>query len=161
MGACAVGHNQSHRFVIRPNGAVRSGSMMYAGCFAFGAGGFSVATLGYLGLWPIGVWMLVTMVVLGAVLCVIRVRNNWRQIISIRGNQVIIETGQRRQPQREVFTRGWVRLEWRHPDSRNYASRLFLRSHGRAIEIGPCLTVSERDALAQRLLLSLPAVTST
>ncbi len=160
MGESTARHDRVQRFVIQPIGSVRSGSRLYGGGLPLAVGGCCAAVLSYLGLWPIGVWMLGAMAVLGVGLWVVQVRNGWRQVISICSDQVIVETGQRPQHQREVFRRGWVRLEWRHPDSRNYVSRLFLRSHGRAIEIGSCLTVTERDLLARQLLLSLPVVTT-
>lgn len=158
MGERIDGHDWDHRFVIQPIGSTRPGSRLYA-YLSLAVGGYSFAMLSYLGFWPIGAWVFGAMAILGVGLWVVEVGNGWRQVITICKDQVIVETGQRPQHQREVFRRGWVRLVWRHPDSRNYVSRLFLRSHGRAIEIGSCLTVTERDVLARQLLLSLPAVT--
>jgi uncharacterized membrane protein len=131
--------------------------MLSGGCLLVVVGAVVGVGLVYLDLWPVGLWVSVTMTALGVAAWVVGVRGKWRQVISIDSDVVVVETGQR-QKHRDVFSRAWVRLEWHHFNSRHYVSRLYLRSRGHRVEIGSCLTPVERQTLAQQLEASLPVI---
>ncbi len=149
--------NSPCRFVIRPNGAERVATMLSGGCLVVVAGVAAGVGFVYFDLWPVGLWVSVTMAALGVTIFVVGVRGKWCQVILIDSDVVVVETGQH-QKHRDVFSRAWVRLEWHHFNSRHYVSRLYLRSRGHRVEIGPCLTSVERQTLAQQLEASLPAI---
>lgn len=147
------------RFVISSNGAGRMSMMLGAGCFLLIAGAVAGAGFAYLQLWPVGLWVGATFVVLATTIVLVGIRGNGRQVISIDGEVVVVETGQR-QKHRDVFSRAWVRLEWHHFNSRHYASRLYLRSRDHLVEIGSCLTPRERRSLAHQLEAALPVISA-
>ncbi len=52
---------------------------------------------------------------------------------------------------RSQFLRYWTRVELRRGAHRWHPSRLLIGSHGKRVEIGGCMTESERRALSDRL----------
>lgn len=147
------------RFVISSNGAGRMSMMLGAGCLLLAAAAVAGAGFVYLQLWPVGLWVSATFIVLATAIVLVGIRGNGRQVISIDSDVVVVETGQR-QKHRDVFSRSWVRLEWHHFNSRHYASRLYLRSRDHLVEIGSCLTPSERRSLAHQLEVALPVISA-
>ncbi len=76
--------------------------------------------------------------------------------IEISETEVLVETrrdGQENQQQR--FVRAWVRVELEEDIERELIGGLFLRSHGRKIEIGRFLGPAERKGLAGELRKAL------
>ena len=82
-------------FVIRPNGSGRAVTMLSGGCLLVVVGAVVGVGLVYLDLWPVGLWVSVTMTALGVAAWVVGVRGKWRQVISIDSDVVGVETGQR------------------------------------------------------------------
>lgn len=79
------------------------------------------------------------------------VRSRAREVISIRGTTVSIQKGRRVPQESTSFQRGWAQVELTPPPLRGYPTRLLIRSHGRAIEVGHCLNETERSRLAEDL----------
>lgn len=78
-------------------------------------------------------------------------RNAMQEVITLADGLLLLERGKVKPEQTYRFHCAWVALEWVRPDNRHHPNRLFLRSHGRSVEIGSFLTDSEREALAQEL----------
>jgi uncharacterized membrane protein len=78
-------------------------------------------------------------------------RNAIQEVITLTDGILLWEQGRERPERHYQFHRAWVALDWVRPDNRHYPKRLFLRSHGRKLEIGSFLTDSERETLALEL----------
>jgi len=71
------------RFVISSNGAGRMSMMLGAGCFLLAAAAVAGAGFAYLQLWPVGLWVSATFIVLATAIVLVGIRGNGRQVISI------------------------------------------------------------------------------
>lgn len=79
-----------------------------------------------------------------------------REVIVITDNRVRIEKGHGdKAEQCYEFNRGWATITVSKPLINGYPSRLFIRSHGKAVEIGRFLVETERKQLAAALKGSL------
>ena len=73
------------------------------------------------------------------------------EVISISEDTVRWERGRLKPEETVSFNRAWIALNRTKPPMNGYPSRLFLRSHGKEIEIGRFLIESERETLAREL----------
>ncbi len=85
---------------------------------------------------------------LGAALYVSAWRGGKREVISITGDSVKVETGRDAPQQEYTFERSWVQVVLEKSWNSWYPSRLLLRSHGKQIEVGGFLNEEERQGLA-------------
>ena len=74
-----------------------------------------------------------------------------REIVSVSGNNVCVEVGERSPEKSCSFVRAWTKVLLSPSAIKGHPSRLFLRSEGRQVELGACLDDSERRALSLRL----------
>ena len=74
-----------------------------------------------------------------------------REVISIRDDIIHIEVGRKKSRQEYEFQRAWTKIELRPPALPSRHTRLVMRSKGKELEIGACLTEQERDELAASL----------
>lgn len=81
-------------------------------------------------------------------------KGQWREIIELSPENLVVEKGRRAPSLREEFDPAWVRVELAEPGGWR-PSRLSLRSHGRSTELGSFLTDGERLALARALITAL------
>jgi len=81
-------------------------------------------------------------------------RGGIRQVITISRDRVVIEAGRHAPEARDEFQRQWVRVVLEKPGNW-YPSRLYLRSHGRRVEIAAFLNEQERRGLAVELRKAL------
>jgi uncharacterized membrane protein len=72
-------------------------------------------------------------------------------MVSVRGDNIDIVECRSNNERHQTLQRAWARVELESPMIRGYPSRLTLRSHGRAIELGGCLNEAERKHLAREL----------
>lgn len=103
------------------------------------------------GYWPVLPFAGLELAVLGGALWVSMRRGDYREVITIHDNHVIVEKGTKRQRQRIEFSLHWARVNLRSAHASSHSSRLAIGSHGRSCEIGHCLTESEKLGLARRL----------
>ena len=73
----------------------------------------------------------------------------------IEGDQLIIETGAHELEHRYEFSCLWVRVNLSRSRYRHHPTRLFVGSHGRAIELGRFLTDGERETFSRSLINAL------
>jgi uncharacterized membrane protein len=140
-----------HRIVIVPNR-----SLSATGLWLFFASlAIATVSLGMWfalnGFWPVLVYAAVEILLLGLCLYLGWQQGHYGEVITVNGQQVLIDKHQGRLSQHREFNRYWAQLVVREPDTRLHPRRLFIRSHGKECEIGKCLTEVERDALGLRL----------
>lgn len=77
-----------------------------------------------------------------------------REVIRLTPRRLIIEKGRHGPEQRHEYERAWVSI---HLDEERgwHPSRLHIRSHGKAADVGSFLTDGERRALATALINAL------
>lgn len=78
-----------------------------------------------------------------------------RELVRIEGEKLVIETGNRELEQRHEFNCLWVRVNLSRSRYRHHPTRLFVGTHGRAVELGRFLTDGERDSLSRSLINAL------
>ena len=111
------------------------------------------------GLWFVLLYDLAMLITVGWSLNHCLRQNTYREVVSIDGYDVVIESGHGAPEQTWRFNKEWIRLGMRSPSSRHQQSRLVVGGKGTAIELGRCLTEEERHGLCARLnqLLDYPA----
>jgi uncharacterized membrane protein len=94
-------------------------------------------------------------IVLGAAFYVTAWRGGIRQIITISNDRVVVEAGRTGPETREEFQRQWAGVVLEQSPNSWYPSHLYLRSHGRQVEIAVFLNEQERRGLAVELRKAL------
>ncbi len=141
----------AHHIEVAPNC-----SMTPAGAIRFFAW-IAVCTLAlaavfaWHGLWPVLPFAGLELAMLGASLWISMRRSAYREVISVDDSHVVIRQGDREVRHTEAFPRAWARVRLVPSHLPSYPSRLELGSHGRWIEVGRCLTETERLGLKSRL----------
>ena len=141
----------SRRFLIRPNC-----SLPWCGVVRFYSGMLFISFGIAIGFALKGAWLILPfagleMLVLGIALYTVARRNNRWQAISINRDSVdIVEHGTGQQ-QKQTFQRAWARVIHERASIKGHPSRLFIRSHGRSVEVGGYLNESEKKTLAYEL----------
>jgi uncharacterized membrane protein len=145
------------RIVLTPNASMtpRQSRLLIAGI------GFAMAVIALffagMGAWLVlpfsgGEWLLLALAV-----WLVQKRATIIEVITIQERLVRVHVRRAGSECTQEFDKAWLRLERRDPGVRGHPSRLFLRRHRNAVEIGKFLIESERDALAyelRRLLLN-------
>jgi uncharacterized membrane protein len=103
------------------------------------------------GFWPILMYWVLEMLVLGLALQVCMRRRWLTQTVLITEDSVALVTRSRDGEAKQEFARHWARVRLRSPRASHHPSRLTIESHGRACEVGSFLTEEERCRLAVRL----------
>ncbi len=152
MVATQYGDSESpRRFLIRPNCSLpwRGVVRFYCGILVLSFG-IAIA-FALMGAWLILPFAGLEMLVLGIALYTVARRNTrWQQISIGRDSVDVVEEVYGRQ-QRQSFQRAWAQVVHRRAHIKGYPSRLFIRSHGRAVEVGACLNEYEKKTLAYEL----------
>ncbi len=78
-----------------------------------------------------------------------------RELVRFDGEQLVIETGRRKLEQRHEFNGMWVRVQLLRSRYRHHPTRLFIGSHGQAVELGRFLTDGERETFSRSLINAL------
>ncbi len=78
-----------------------------------------------------------------------------RELVRFEGSQLVIETGKRKLEHRHEFHCLWVRVHLARSRYRSHPTRLFVGTHGRAIELGRFLTDHERETFSHSLINAL------
>jgi uncharacterized membrane protein len=94
-------------------------------------------------------------IALGAAFYLCAWRGGVRQVITISEERVVVEAGRRAPETRDEFQRQWAGVVLERSPNSWYPSRLYLRSHGRQVEIAVFLNEQERRGLAVELRKAL------
>lgn len=153
--------NPIHRIVIQPNCALSpSEGLLFFNVVA--ASSLSIAgVFVYLGFWPILPFAGVELALLGWGLWTSFRRADYREVISISEDRVIVERGVGSATECMELPRHWTRIELRRPGAGRYHSRLMLRSGAQTHEVASCLTEGERQGLCRRLAELVGPMAST
>lgn len=143
------------RFVLRPNR-----SMSWRGSLLFFLSLVLVSSFISISLTLLGFWMVLPfagleMLLLGAGLYLVAGRCYEREVISIGQEDILIEKGRGYPRQQWTVGRVWAQVVLERCPRQWYPSKLLIRSHGRAVEVGRFLHEEERRQLAADLNLSL------
>jgi uncharacterized membrane protein len=92
---------------------------------------------------------------LGLALYVTAWRGGAREVVTFKTDRVTIEKGRSSPEVCFEFQRSLARIILEHSWNSWYPSRLFIRSHGRQVEIGRFLNEQERQGLAKELRRAL------
>ena len=103
-----------------------------------------------------GAWLILPfagleMLVLGAALYVVARRGCCWQVVSIHGDHIEVVDHDSKSKRQQTFLRAWAQVKLEQARINGYPSRLTIRSHGRAIEIGGYLADEEKEHLALEL----------
>lgn len=148
-------HAASASFIVRHNQSLSwNGNKVFILYIA-------IPSLGIAGIFAfLGMWLILpfaSLVILGLALglyvCCLHGRN--REVITISNEKLFVETGRVKPKQCWQFECAWLQLELKKPTFNGYPSQLFIRSKGKQIEIGKCLTNKERKSLADSLVAVL------
>jgi len=139
------------RFLIRPNC-----SLSWRGVVRFYVGmvvvSFSIAiAFAVKGAWLILPFAGLEMLALGAALYVVARRGSRWQTVSIHGDRIEVVEHDATSDRQQTFQRAWARVTLEQARINGYPSRLTIRSHGRAAEIGGYLADAEKEHLALEL----------
>lgn len=117
------------------------------------------ATIGgsfaYVGLWMVMPFCGIEALAVAAAFYLVLREGERRELVRIEGDKLVIETGARELEQRHEFNCLWVRVNLSRPPYRHHPTRLFVGTHGRAVELGRFLTDGERDTLSRSLINAL------
>lgn len=143
------------RFVLRPNRSMSwRGSLILFFSLLF-ISGMTAIGLAALGFWLVLPFAGLEMVALGAGLYVVACRTYECEVISISGDAIRIERGRHYPRQHWTLARVWAKVILERCPKKWYPSRLLIRSHGRAIEVGRFLDEQERQRLAAELIRNI------
>ncbi len=154
MGAGTVKDSRS-TFVVTSNYSMswRENKIVIASLaiVSFGiAGAFAMQ-----GLWVILPFAGLEIILLTVILYWCGLRATRCEVISIDENYVTIEVGRRKMRQLHRFQTAWTSVELYVPAMPNRQSRLVMRSKGKELEVGSCLTNQERESLAKSIRKAL------
>lgn len=144
-------NTSEHRFILQPDCSLswRETQLFFIAILIVSLGigvGFAL-----MGAWLILPFAGIEMVLLAVCLVACAYRGQYREIISIQGEGIEIVKGRGRPEQKYRLQRGWARVVLSRHAKRWYPNRLIIRSHGRQIEIGQCLSDEDRVKLAEKL----------
>lgn len=104
-----------------------------------------------MGYWMILPFAVIDVVAVGLILTLLMRRHAYVEKIRIGADHLVIRHVQRKNRCRWQFPLHWVQVRLASPTHEWYAHRLLLGSKGEWVEIGQCLTDSERESLAGAL----------
>lgn len=151
----ARSENRLSRFVVMPNCSMSwQENKIFVASLAFIS--FSIAgAFALQGLWMILPFAGLEILMLTGILYWSGLQATHREVISIDADNVHVEVGRRKSRQVYEFQRAWTKVELRSPAIANRQSKLVMRSKGKELEIGACLTEQERKELAASLRKAL------
>ena len=144
----ANSENPLSRFVVTPNCSMtwRDNKIFVASLaiISFGiAGAFAVQ-----GLWMIIPFAGLEIIFLTVILYMCCLRATQCEVISIGADNIQIEVGRQKMRELHSFQKAWTCVELYPPRRSNENSRLVMRSKGKELEIGACLSEPDRKSLA-------------
>ena len=139
------------RFVLQPNQSLSwRGSQFFFLSLCMISAAVAVP-LAWMGFWLILPFAGLELCALWLVLYLVARRSQQREIIYITADSIRIEKGKHHVEQQWTLMRLWARVVLEQCPKQWYPSRLIIRSHGRAVEVGRFLNEDERQHLASEL----------
>jgi uncharacterized membrane protein len=151
----SVANDTQCRFVLRPNRSLSwRGSLLFFLSLVLVSSIIAIS-LTWLGFWMVLPFAGLEMLALGVGLYVVAGRCYEREVISISREDIRIEKGRGYPRQQWTLGRVWAQVVLERCPRQWYPSKLLIRSHGRAVEVGRFLHEEERRHLAAALIQSL------
>jgi uncharacterized membrane protein len=151
MVSSTVDSKRNWRIVIRPNRSLtrRQLQLVFVGIavVCLGIAGVFAA----FGMWPVLPFAGAEVAVVGLGFYLSARGGQETEVVSVAGNRVAVEKGRRQLRERLELQRAWAQIRLLRPEIRWYPSRLVIRSHGKAVELGGFLNEQERRQLAEKL----------
>lgn len=143
------------RFVVMPNCSMSwQENKLFVASLAFIS--FSIAgAFALQGFWVILPFAGLEILMLTGILYWSGLQSTHREVISIGDYNIHVEVGRNKSRQTYEFQRVWTKVELRPPALPSRQTRLIMRSKGKELEIGACLTEQEREGLATSLKKAL------
>jgi uncharacterized membrane protein len=151
MVSSTVDSKRNWRFVIRPNRSLtrRQLQLVFVGIAVFCLAIASV--FAFVGMWPVLPFAGAEVIVV-AIGFYLSARGGLEtEVVSVGGDRVAVEKGCKQLRERMEMQRTWAQIRLLRPQIRWYPSRLVIRSHGKAVELGGFLNEEERRQLAGQL----------
>jgi uncharacterized membrane protein len=73
------------------------------------------------------------------------------EVITFRDHIVTVERGRKSIEETWEYPRSWSKIFVRNPQFRGYPKKIFIRSHGRELELGAFLNKDDKDTLIKKL----------
>ena len=151
MVSSTVDSKRNWRIVIRPNRSMTSRQLQWTFVVIAAVCLGIASAFAAMGLWPVLPFAGLEVFVVGTGFYLSARAGQETEIVSVGGDTVAVEKGNRRLRERLEMQRAWAQIRLLQPKIRWYPSRLVIRSHGRAVELGGFLNEQERLQLAGEL----------
>ncbi len=139
------------RIVLRPNHSLSKRGMVFLFLSLLGSTIVIGAAFLITGAWPVLPFLFLELMAVGFAVFLVRRRAEDRETITVDGGRLEIVKHRGKNETRHTFQRYWARVFVDSGGGSWYPSRLFIRSHGREVEIGARFCEEERRALARDL----------
>ncbi len=151
MVSSTVDSKRNWRIVIRPNRSLtqRQLQLVFVGIAVICLSIASVFAV--LGMWPVLPFAGAEVIAVGIGFYLSAMGGREMEVVSVNSDKVAVEKGRRQIRQRWELQRAWAQIRLLPPKMRWYPSRLVIRSHGKAVELGGFLNEEERQQLAGKL----------
>ncbi len=143
--------HQDALLYIRPNSSLTpcNAKLFILGtALAMGLISGSLAVAGY---WLVLPFAGLELAALAAALWVSMERGRYQEVVRIQDSQLVVEKGKKNIQERVEFPRYQSSVQLISSTVASYPSRLIIACQGRQLEIGKCLTETERLGLSKRL----------
>ncbi len=142
---------RAYRYIIKPNRSIEK-----KGIFIFFSLVILVSAFIALRFWLLGAWvvmplMVLEITILGAAFYLVQKASRDVETIDLSNDKLRVTRNVRSVVDEWQFQPYWVQVILRADRISWYPSHLLLRSHGKMIEIGTCLTDEEREELSGSL----------
>lgn len=142
---------RTYRYIIRPNRSIGK-----KGIITFFSAVILVSAVIALRFWLLGAWIVMPLVVLeisllGVAFYLVQKASRDVETIDLSNNLLRVTRKVRSAVDEWQFQPYWVQVILRTDQISWYPTHLCLRSHGKMIEIGTCLTDEEREELSESL----------
>jgi len=139
------------RYVLQPNRSLNARGFLIFLFSLFAVYAAIGIPFALMGLWLILPFAGVELLAIGFCLRIAMVRSNQREVITVDGDEVTVESARPSLRNHRTFKRTWVQVRLVSSTHRWYPSRLTIGSHGSAIEVGSFLNEEERQEFAAEL----------
>lgn len=143
------------RFVIRPNSSLTWTSAKRYLLLQGAVVALAALPMVWMGGWPVLPFAGLELAALTAAFYVVLLRTHRIEVVTVGAEHVAVERGRRHPEEHAELPRAWTRVVLDRPEGVLGVSRLFLRAHGRQLEVGASLTAVEKEQLAQALSAAL------
>jgi len=108
----------------------------------------SVALMGF---WLVLPFAGLELLAIGYALKLVQERGRYQEVVRISHDELVIERGNQSVEHRDAFPRYWSSVRLAPARVASYPSKLLVGCMGKSLEVGACLTETERIGLSRRM----------